>query len=226
MRPKLLDLFCGGGGASMGYHRAGFDVTGVDLRPMPRYPFTFVRADALEYLAAHGREFDAIHASPPCQAYSSTTKRNKGGRTHPDLVAPVRRLLETSGRPWVIENVEGSPLVGATRLCGTMFPGLLVKRHRLFEASFAFDPPGPCDHPTAKLYPSGDALASGRSMLSPFVAVWGSGGNKGDKALWSRAMGIDWMTRAEMAQAIPPAYTEYAGRLLMNVLDIDGRAAA
>ena len=105
--PVLLDLFCGAGGAAVGYHRAGFDVIGVDLRPQPSYPFRFVQADALEYLAAHGRDFDAIHASPPCQHYTVARKIHDSGDRHPDLVDAVRARLVAVGVPWVIENVVG-----------------------------------------------------------------------------------------------------------------------
>src|SRR5262252_422519 len=107
-RPRLLDLFCGAGGAAMGYSRAGFDVTGVDHRPMPRYPFVFVQADALEYVAEHGREYDVIHASPPCRAYSRMRRITK--REYPELIAPTRATLDAVGRPFVIENVEHAPL--------------------------------------------------------------------------------------------------------------------
>ena len=126
--PRLLDLFCSAGGAAMGYHRAGFDVTGVDINPQPRYPFAFVQGDALEYVAAHGHEYDAIHASPPCQRYSKATIVHAGVReTHPDLVAPARELLVASGAEWIIENVVGAPLIAPARLCGTMF-GLTFAR--------------------------------------------------------------------------------------------------
>ncbi len=211
---RLLDLFCGAGGASMGYHRAGFDqVTGVDLTPQPRYPFTFVQGDALAYLARHGQEFDAIHASPPCQVYSKLAAMHPGSN-HPDLVAAVRDLLRRVGKPWVIENVEGAPLVHAPTLdgaygvvlCGSNF-GLGVerghlRRHRVFEGSL----------PIAQ-------LACAHS--GPAVGVYGHGGHSGKHRMLYRAeaaeaMGIDWMSRDEMAQAIPPAYTEYIGRALLD----------
>jgi DNA (cytosine-5)-methyltransferase 1 len=130
---RLLDLFCGAGGAAMGYYRAGYtEIVGVDIHPQKRYPFTFVQGDALEYLAAHGHEFDLIHASPPCQAYSRA--RMLQGNDHPDLVGPTRELLIASGKPYIIENVVGAPLINPIRLTGTMF-GLLTVRPRLFESN-------------------------------------------------------------------------------------------
>ena len=140
-RPKLLDLFCGAGGCSVGYHRAGFDVTGVDARPQPSYPFAFVQADALAYLGEHGREYDAVHASPPCQRYSIARRIHGNGETHPDLLEPTRAALVSNGRPWIIENVPGAPVRFPVLLCGLMF-GLRVFRHRLFESSvLLFCPP-------------------------------------------------------------------------------------
>ena len=154
-KPRLLDLFCGAGGCSVGYSRAGFDVVGVDNRPMPRYPFTFVQGDALEYLAAHGGEFDAIHASPPCQRYSVLAAMHPD-REYPDLLQPARELLEASGKPWVIENVETAPMEREANLfgfgvllCGSMFglgvPRGYLRRHRCFETSFPVPQPA-CDH--------------------------------------------------------------------------------
>jgi site-specific DNA-cytosine methylase len=131
MKPRLLDLFCGAGGAGMGYHRAGFEVVGVDIAPQPHYPFEFHQGDALEYLAAHGHEFDAIHASPPCQRYSSIQRITKNKHKWPDLVDPVRQLLIKSGKPYVIENVQGAPLRVDAFMCGSMF-GLGMIRHRIF----------------------------------------------------------------------------------------------
>lgn len=213
-RPRLLDLFCGAGGAGTGYHRAGFDVVGVDIKPQPRYPFGFVQADALEYCAAHGHEFDAIHASPPCQAYSVATKVHGPVRvaaTHPDLVEPTRELLNKIGKPWVIENVPGSPLFGTLMLCGSMF-GLEVRRHRLFEGCVPTMSPTSCDHSLPAV---------------PVYGHTGAGANRGRERArgrsngvddWKRAMAIDWMTVNELAEAIPPAYTEYIGKQLMTVL--------
>jgi DNA (cytosine-5)-methyltransferase 1 len=213
-RPRLLDLFCGAGGCAVGYHRAGFDVTGVDSAPQPRYPFPFVLADALEYAAEHGNEFDAIHASPPCQAY---VQRNKRLTTrHPRLIRPTREALAALGKPFVIENVEGAPLFFPVTLCGSLF-GLRIRRHRLFECSMLLLAPS-CQH-------------KGTVAAGYYAAVYARGGKGRRRGAgrrdakppplappWSEAMGIDWMTRDELAQAIPPAYTEYIGRQLLDAM--------
>lgn len=149
-RPRLLDLFCGGGGCSVGYHRAGFDVVGVDNRPMPRYPYEFVQADALDVLADTEflAGFDVIHASPPCQAYSNSTIGLRAtGREYPDLVATTRGLLQANGHPWVIENVPGAPIRPNYKLCGCQF-GLDLRRERWFETSWhGYQLLPPCNHP-------------------------------------------------------------------------------
>ncbi len=204
----MLDLFCGAGGCAVGYHRAGFDVTGVDIAPQPRYPFPFVQADALEYVAAHGREFDVIHASPPCQAYSRTQRIH--GKEYPDLLAATRRALEATGRPWVIENVEEAPLGGIV-LCGTFF-GLKVLRHRRFESSELLLCGYQCRHPK-----DNRCVQVGRPICAgQFVTV---AGNISGVKLAGKAMGIDWMIRRELTQAIPPAYTEFIGRQLRHYLE-------
>lgn len=199
---RLLDLFCKAGGASMGYHRAGFDVTGVDIEPQPRYPFAFVQGDALAYVAAHGHEYDAIAASPPCQAFTRLTNVQQG--PYPDLVAATRGALAATGRPYVIENVPGAPLIEPIMLCGTMF-GLKVYRHRLFECSFFLLSPPHGRHrarfPHAGRGPSEDGWIS---VAGNFI------GAEAARA----AMGIDWMVRNELAQAIPPAYTAFIGAAL------------
>lgn len=208
--PRLLDLFCGAGGAAMGYHRAGFDVVGVDIEAQPRYPFAFHQADALTF-PLDG--FDAIHASPPCQRYSAATTVH--GRdvieSHPDLIDPLRPLLQATGLPYVIENVPGAPLRAALILCGSMF-GLEVRRHRLFEGAVPMMAPASCNHSEAAV---------------PVYGHTGAGANRGRErergrsngvADWRRAMGIDWMGVNELAEAIPPAYTEYIGRRLMAAL--------
>lgn len=225
MRPLLLDLFCGAGGASRGYHDAGFDVVGVDLAAQPRYPYAFVRADALEYLAGlgsdpsiDGRRVDAIHASPPCQRYSTMTARHGSGQvaTHPDLVAPTRIRIHATGRPYVMENVPRAPLLEPVTLCGSMFElGLrpdrpvYLKRHRLFESNVWLWPPGPCAHRGTALAVYGHA--GGSSTRDPGAAF-------GTTEEWSRAMGVDWMTGAELAEAIPPAYTRWIGATLLAAL--------
>ena len=224
--PRLLDLFCGAGGAAAGYVRAGFEVYGVDIKPQPHYLDSgasgFLRADALAYLEVLMEEphaFDVIHASPPCQAYSDL--RNRTGREYPDLVAPTRIMLHAVGLPWVIENVEGAPLVNPVRLCGSSF-GLGVRRHRLFEMS---SPPvltPPCvhhDQPEPL-----DVSGTGSRRLGPRPDGGGGNSRKPRSLDEARtAMGIDWMTRRELSQAIPPAYTEWIGRHLLQVV---GQVAA
>jgi DNA (cytosine-5)-methyltransferase 1 len=210
VKPRLLDLFCGAGGAAMGYHRAGFDVVGVDIEPQPHYPFEFHQGNALAVLGAGFvgwnslRDFDAIHASPPCQAYSVAAKyQRNAGKEYPDLIGPTRELLEATGLPWVIENVPGAPMRTDVMLCGSQF-GLNVRRHRLFEFS---EPPfqlmPPCVHDSHVVGPYGNPNAM-----------------KGSGKDWAAAMGIDWMTTPEMTQAIPPAYTEWIGAQLIRHLSV------
>lgn len=230
-RPKLLDLFCGAGGCSMGYHRAGFEVTGVDLNPQPRYPFTFVQGDALAFLAKHGHEYDVIHASPPCQAFTAL-KTMPNAKAHDDLLTPTRELLISLGKPYVIENVPGAPMRNYITLCGTMF-GLgtgdaELRRHRLFEVEPMFLWVPPCDHYGRQrvIGVYGGHGRDRRRIRPATVGVWGNAGDKsardGTKQFSTEerreAMGIDWMTGAELSQAIPPAYTEYIGRQLLAVL--------
>lgn len=220
-KPRLLDLYSGAGGAAFGYMRAGFHVTGVDINPQPRYRGdAFVQGDALEYVAAHGHEFDVIHASPPCQAHSVT--RSLTNKNHPELVPQTRALLRATGKPYVIENVEGAPLIDALTLCGTMF-GLDVIRHRLFECSHPiYFPPAPCAH-AGKVARHRELRARGitrNPLPSDGYRFVGVTGHSFDTAWARRAMGIDWMKQAELAQAIPPAYTEFIGRHLMEVLHV------
>jgi DNA (cytosine-5)-methyltransferase 1 len=218
-RPRLLDLFCGAGGSAVGYNRAGFDVVGVDSAPQPRFPFAFVQADALEYLAAHGHEFDAIHASPPCQAHVlgfAAVNRNRGRELrHLDLISVTREALMDLGLPYVIENVEGAPLRFAFRLCGSSF-GLAVRRHRRFESSVLLLAPDCCHEiQRDKKYPT-NWRPNGRKVLASVVQVYGTGAERMD--LWGPAMGINWMTGTELRQAIPPAYTEFIGKQLLRAL--------
>lgn len=227
MKPRLLDLFCGAGGCAMGYHRAGFDVVGVDVEPMPRYPFPFIHDDALEVMRhmnggwtirdvcgkRYGlKDFAVIHASPPCQAYSRS--RNNGTNSEAvKLIVPVRKLLQASGKPFVIENVEGSPLNFPLMICGAIFGlsvfGMDLPRHRLFECSHLLLSPA-CCHRRGKT-----------------IGVYGNGTNSYHRAKLGRcitdaekkeAMGIGWMTRKELTQAIPPAYTEFIGKQLLRVI--------
>lgn len=224
MRPRLLDLFCGAGGAAMGYHRAGFDVVGVDVKPQPHYPFEFVQADALDFMASLQWEtrFDAIHASPPCQAYSDLAKRNGNADDWPRLILPVRQELKMSRLPYVIENVEGAPLLDPLMLCGTMFPGLRVLRHRLFETAswLAINWPEHGPHPLVFTYDKRKAHYGRLDQDTSFVQVTGGGNCR--VANKRAAMGVDWMTGAELNEAIPPAYTEHIGEQIIAQL----RAAA
>lgn len=220
-RPRLLDLFSGAGGSAVGYHRAGFDVVGVDHTPQPRYPFAHIVADALEFCREHGHEFDAIHASPPCQAYSPATSRNRRRhyREHADLLEPTRRVLQETERPWVIENVPGSPIAGVVMLCGSSF-GLDVRRHRWFESSVLLFGLA-CEH--ARQTPRFRSLDSRRSAgsLACVVGVHGHLNYPGELALRQAAMGIDWMRNDELSQAIPPAYTLFVGTQLLRALAVD-----
>jgi len=214
MKPRLLDLFCGAGGASMGYHRAGFYVVGVDIKPQPHYPFPFYRADALEFPL---EGFDAYHASPPCQAFSiaSNVHRNRG-KKYPDLLGITRQILESTCRPYVIENVPAAPMLEPIRLCGTMF-FLGVFRHRLFETNFPAFQPFHIKH-DGKI---GDgeyySVAGGAGRWKSWGTVMRNV-SKGTVKQWREAMGIDWMTRGELTQAIPPAYTEYVGRYMLRAV--------
>lgn len=202
---RILDLFCGVGGAAVGYHRAGFEVVGVDNRKMKRYPFKFHQADAIEYLLTYAHLFDAIHASPPCQGYTRLNYEAKAD--HPRLIPEVRAALAQTNLPTIIENVPGAPLRSDLVLCGEMF-GLDVQRHRWFEVEgFACPQPEHIKHrgPVA-------GYRHGEWVEGPYVSVYGRGGGKGTVESWQQAMGIDWTDRRkELANAIPPAYTEYIG---------------
>ncbi|WP_275792657.1 DNA cytosine methyltransferase [Prescottella equi] len=205
---KLLDLFCCQGGASMGYHRAGFDVVGVDINPQPHYPFEFHQGDALAFLMEYGDEFDVIAGSPPCQAHTNAQKIM--GNQHPDYIDSMRALLP-EGKPYVIENVPGAPLRNPIELCGAMF-GLGTYRHRLFESNIDLAAP---DHPEH----SARTTKMGRKpVVGEFMHVVGnfSGVNQAREA-----MGIDWMTRDGLRESIPPAYTEHIGaQLLANLTEV------
>jgi DNA (cytosine-5)-methyltransferase 1 len=214
-RPRLLDLFCGAGGAAMGYHRAGFDVVGVDIDPQPRYPFEFHQADAMTW-PLDG--FAAIGASPPCQRYSDLARRNGNGHEWPDYIPAVREALERSGLPWVIENVEGAPLRDPVVLCGTMFPGLRVIRHRLFESNMPLVAPPHPPHPLVFTHDKRKAHYGRLDQSTSFVQV--TGGGNATVANKAAAMGIDWMTGAELNEAIPPAYTELIGQQLLAHLGV------
>lgn len=226
-RPLLLDLFCGAGGAAMGYSRAGFDVIGVDIKDQLRYPFRFMQADAMMllgeliadrppalYIDDQIFPVDAIHASPPCQAYSSMRNNWNARGDHPDLLPPTRALLAMADVPWVIENMPGAPMAPLFLMCGSAFglgiPGYQLRRHRWFEVSATWFLSPPCQH------------------RGPVIGIYGDHGrDRRRKEGYGRyftlderkqAMGIDWMARDELDQAIPPAYTEYIGRQLIEHL--------
>ena len=218
-RPRLLDLFCGAGGAAMGYYRAGFDVVGVDIKPQPRYPFEFIQADAMTFPL---EGYDAIHASPPCQGFTAL-KTMWNSRHHDDLLTPTRERLKETGLPWVIENVEGAKpfMCEPIMLCGSMF-GLgtgdaELRRHRLFELSgFTMMTPR-CQHYTRHRV-IGVYGGHGRDHRRTGGASVRDGTQQFSTAQRAEAMGIDWMTGAQLSQSIPPAYTEYIGKQLMAVL--------
>lgn len=221
---RLLDLFCGAGGVACGYVRAGFEVHGVDHKPQPRYLMSgassFVQADALDYLRRHGHEYDVIHASPPCQKYS-IAKNIGSGKDHPDLVSETRRLLAATGRHYVIENVVGAPLLSPALVCGLAL-GLNVKRHRLFESDiFLFGTSCPVGHRGNFV----SEFGHGSTQRRRWVTVYGGGApakpdvrRRADAKAAKDAMGIGWMTRNELSQAIPPPYAEFVGRQLMNAI--------
>lgn len=226
--PVLLDLYCKAGGATRGYQQAGFYVIGVDIEPQPDYVGDrFIQADAIEFLErmVAGGTWEwvgpgiiaAVHASPPCQLHSSITVISGKGNDHPELIGPTRELLRRLGKPYVIENVPRAPLLDPITLCGSHF-GLAVeegelRRHRLFECSFPIEPPPKCRHPrgrtTLGIYGGGTRQGERSNK---------GGGNtpKANKAQAQGLMGIDWMTRDQMCQAIPPAYTKFIGQQLRD----------
>ena len=210
---KLLDLYCKAGGASVGYARAGFEVVGVDIKKQKRYPYKFIQADALEILQDEDflAQFDVLAGSPPCQTHSSTKHLRiaQGKSTDKvDLIPQTREAFVKSGKPYVIENVPGAPLINPVILCGSSF-GLKVRRHRLFESNIPLTGL-PCNH-----------KEQGRP-----VGIYGSmrdeipGGGHTAKSIEQarEAMGIDWMLWGDLVEAIPPVYTQYLGNQLISVL--------
>lgn len=232
---KLLDLFCGAGGAAAGYAAAGIaDITGIDIAPQPNYPYPFVQADALEYLADCWREFDSIHASPPCQGYTQLRYLHPD-RQYPMLIPALLERLQETGRLWVIENVMGArSVLPGPWLCGFSL-GMPFARHRIFAVSFLWLAPGHLRHPRPT-YVDRDAAKNGFSRWAAGAvsnlegrqgisrrAAGGinapgqsSVGHISQRDAAAAAMGIDWMkTTAELTQAVPPCYTHYMGRLLL-----------
>lgn len=220
-RPHLLDLFCCAGGAGVGYSKAGFDVVGIDIKPQPNYPLPFIRADVLALDDKFIGWFDAVHASPPCQAYSDLAKRNRNAHEWPRLVEPVREMLVKSGLPYVIENVDGAPLRNPVVLCGTMFKQLRVLRHRLFETNFPLLVPPHGKHPKVHTFDRRKSHFGKTNEWIDFVQV--TGGGNCTLAAARAAMGIEWMTKTEINEAIPPAYTHFIGGQLLRYLSCSER---
>ena len=217
-RPLIADLFCGAGGAGMGLHRAGFDVVGFDIKPQKNYPFDFVLQDALTVDLS---PFDAVWASPPCQHASALNRgTNDNISDHPDLIQATRDIIPI-GMPRIIENVPGAALSWRVMLCGSLFdPPLGVRRHRLFETNRPLVPPyGRCRH--SAFTGSYRFYEHGEWRERTTAPVYGYGGRKA-KEHWAEAMGIDWMTKDELTQAIPPAYSEYLGRQLIKHVGTQG----
>ena len=199
----------------MGYHQAGFDVVGVDVRPQPKYPFEFIQADALAIDPEFIASFDAIHASPPCQAHSSISNVSGRQHMHVDRIPETRELLIASGKPWVMENVPGAPLLNPFMLCGTMFglgtsDGAELRRHRYFETNWWFGLVPSCLHTKPTITVTG-AVAQQNVVTNKVRRVFPAGEAR-------RAMGIDWMAMPELSQAIPPAYTKFIGEQLLRHL--------
>jgi len=215
----LLDLYCKAGGASVGYAQAGFEVEGVDIEPQPHYPFKFYQADALTFPL---EGYDAYHASPPCLKYTlaGVVHRNNG-KIYPDLIEPTRLRLVLAGKPYIIENVPPAAkfLINPITLCGVYF-GLGVFRHRKFECSFPVPQPPHIKHDgkigNGKYFSVAGAAGRWKSWGTVYRNV-----SKGTIKQWRQAMGIDWMLRSEIKDAIPPVYTEYIGKFLMIEIEAD-----
>ncbi len=233
MKPRLLDLFCGAGGSAQGYADAGFEVIGIDIEPQPNYPFEFIQADAIDFLASdvwcspegeeqHGR-IACIHSSPPCQAFTAYKRTGNVGE-YPDLIEPTRELLRAAGLPWVMENVEGAPLQNPTMLCGSAF-GLDIRRHRLFETNFPLMSPG-CAHGSQapNRFPGGrskERTGTNRGLVRNTVEIgtWDT-----PLEVQEAAMQIDWMTLEELSEAVPPAFTSHIGSYLLQHIETRRKA--
>jgi DNA (cytosine-5)-methyltransferase 1 len=226
----VLDPYSCQGGAAMGWHLAGYEVTGVDKDPQPRYPFTFIQGDAVEYIRAHGHEYDLIAGSPPCQAH--TLCQRIQGREHPRLIAPTRAAMEATGRPWIIENVEEAApeLRNPVMLCGASFPGLHTYRHRLFEAGGGITltvPEHPRHlHPIVKmgrpLKSRDDYLREGQDRDGDWYHAVG---NFSGVPYVARDMGVEWMSRDGIRECIPPVYIRFLGEQVTEQLLRAGVAA-
>jgi DNA (cytosine-5)-methyltransferase 1 len=201
----------------MGYHRAGWEVTGVDIAPQKNYPFRFVQDDAISFVTKYGWRFDAIAASPPCQPHSDLMHRNKNYDDWQDFLPQTRAALIATRKPYIIENVEGAPLIDPVMLCGTMFPELRVIRHRLFESNVKLvSPPHPGKHPLVFTHDKRKPHYGKLDQNTAYVMV--TGGGNCSVANARDAMGIDWMLKKELNESIPPAFTEYLGKQLMEQL--------
>ncbi|WP_327235967.1 SAM-dependent methyltransferase [Streptomyces sp. NBC_01317] len=206
-RPRLLDAFCCQGGASAGYERAGFDVTGVDINPQPRYPYTFIQADAVAFIREYGADFDVVSASPPCQ-HDSECQRIQGN-AHPDLIGPTREALESTGRPWVIENVKGAlpKLREPVMLCGAMF-NMATYRHRYFEAGGGLTLTAP-QHPVHRA----PQAKMGRPVPPGWYGQYVGNFSGVDQA--RHVMDVPWMNRDGIRECIPPAYSQWIGNAFL-----------
>jgi DNA (cytosine-5)-methyltransferase 1 len=213
-RPKLLDLYCCGGGAGHGYEQAGFDVTGIDIEPQPKHKGKFIQADAIEYLKAHWHEYDAVHASPPCQAYSTASMQFRiAGKEYVDLIALTRVELQKTRLPYIIENVPGSPLINPIELCGSMF-GMRTYRHRLFESNINLIAP---EHPK---HISKNTKMGRKPVNGDFIQYVGH--FSGVKEV-REMTGLYWLGQYELAQSIPAQYTKYLGMQLMDAMSLHYR---
>lgn len=224
-----MDLFCGAGGCAVGYSRAGFNVIGVDHKPQKNYPFEFFQADAMQVLGFLNEggyipgtdiwleNFSAIHASPPCQRFSVMTQCRPGiAETFPDLIDPVRQRLKASGLPYVIENVPKAPLIDPAQVCGTSF-GMRIRRHRLFETNF-YLPSTTCKHDGYVMNPWNSK--GGRRRMREHFGI----PNGQQNPAWRAEMGVEWMGGHDAEQAVPPAYTQYVGKYLMDAIEVPSPA--